>query len=331
MESRRKGLRYLNEVTYEAQQEQHLKGLLSNGTVPNVPKLWEGSASTNNNNGNNGGTKWQGVKTSNALRASQRMESSQQSSPSEIMIHWGAAKGDSVSFFSLEFAGPSTGATRALKYKEIFRDPEDASPESEFRYARLIEGLLPGTSYAFRVRGFNGFGPGEYAYKIFTTRPAAPCCPRITCTASDAVTLRWVFSASFFKHMDDLKLIFQLADPDSSGGVTRDELAAVLDESGSAACSPELKSFLQKVAVKVGLDIAQGYGALFDFIEEDDNGTISWEEFESFFMSAGWATSTSVAGSVRASMNSFVTTAAENRSKTSDATSGRCRTCLINY
>ena len=67
------------------------------------------------------------------------------------------------------------------------------------------------------------------------------------------------------------------------------------------------------------------------FIEEDDNGTISWEEFESFFMSAGWATSTSVAGSVRASMNSFVTTAAENRSKTSDATSGRCRTCLINY
>jgi hypothetical protein len=88
----------------------------------------------------------------------------------EIMVHWGATPGNSVSFFSLEMSGPVGLGHPDRKYREIFRDPEDASPDSEFRYSHLIEGLLAGTSYPFRVRGFNGFGPSEYSYKVFTTR-----------------------------------------------------------------------------------------------------------------------------------------------------------------
>jgi hypothetical protein len=319
LENRRKGLRFLSEVTLDAQQEQHLKTLLANGTVPGVPKLWEGAVGTETSSST---AKWQGTVRGSTSRGVR--DSSEQASPSEIMLHWGAVKGDSVSFFSLEFAGPAMGTTRTLKYREIFRDPEDASPESEFRYARLIEGLSPGTTYAFRIRGFNGFGPGEYTYKTFTTRPAAPACPRITSLASDAVTLRWVFSDSFFKHIEELKRIFQQADADQSGAVSREELIAALGDTGPGSCSAELKAFLTKVAQKVGLEVGLGYGALFDMMEGDDDGTISWTEFESFFMSAGWAQSGSVSGSVRGSVHSFHTSATPTKTKASDAPSGTC-------
>jgi hypothetical protein len=46
IESRRKGLKFLLDITKEAQQEQYLKGLLANGSVPDAPKLWEGVAPT---------------------------------------------------------------------------------------------------------------------------------------------------------------------------------------------------------------------------------------------------------------------------------------------
>jgi hypothetical protein len=35
------------------------------------------------------------------------------------------------------------------KYKEIFRDPEDAHPDSNFRYSHHVEDLLPGKSFIY--------------------------------------------------------------------------------------------------------------------------------------------------------------------------------------
>ena len=40
--------------------------------------------------------------------------------------------------------------------------------------------LQPGTSHLFRIRAFNGFGHGEYTYKILTTTPSQLPCPRTT-------------------------------------------------------------------------------------------------------------------------------------------------------
>jgi hypothetical protein len=37
------------------------------------------------------------------------------------------------------------------------------------------------------------------------------------------------------------------------------------------------------IATNIGLDISQGYAALFDQIENDDDGGLQWEEFERFF------------------------------------------------
>ena len=324
IEDRKIGLRYLNKITKEAQQEEYLKGLLANGTVPNAPKLWEGSANVNSssvidgekndensnwgNNTNNLGISKGG---SNTMKKSLTLRNSKDdinlssylASPTQLMIHWGALKGDAVSFFSLEFAGVTGTTTKYLKYKEIFRDPEDAGPESVFKYSRLIEGLLPGTSYAFRVRSFNGFGPGEYTYKVFTTRPAAPSCPVILSISSESVKLRWLFSLSFFKHINELKILFTDADIDNSGTVNREELTEIFNDGNSH--SKELKIFLTKIAMKIGLDVVQGYGALFDMIEGDDDGTLTWKEFESFFMSAGWAANDSIVNSVRDSVTSL--------------------------
>jgi hypothetical protein len=80
------------------------------------------------------------------------------------------------------------------KYTEMFRDPEDADPDKTFSFAYSVGQLSPGTSYRFRIRAFNGYGPSEYTYKTFTTRTEAPLKPRVIRVAYDSVTLRWMFS-----------------------------------------------------------------------------------------------------------------------------------------
>ena len=115
MDNRRKGLRFLNSITYQAQQEGHLRELLANGTVPNAPKLWEGSAESENSNTATATAKWQGTLRASGtikgfsnsyLSSSSRVnDNSEFASPTEIMLHWGPFKEDTVSFFSLEFAG----------------------------------------------------------------------------------------------------------------------------------------------------------------------------------------------------------------------------------
>ena len=216
-------------------------------------------------------------------------------------------KNDLVSFFGLECSGP-TGGARDAKYVEIFRDPKDADPHSTFSFTHVIENLQPGVSYAFRIRAFNGFGPGDYTYRVFTTRTLAPPTPRIIRISADSVTLRWSFSNSFVKRLDELRRLFKDLDNDNSGNISRDELASALSE--KAATSPDLRSFLDKKAASLGLDLYHGFGPLFDAIEGNESGEISWDEFEAFFLAAGWATGSQSIGlaasvqSVRASQHS---------------------------
>ena len=154
-----------------------------------------------------------------------------------------------MSFFTLECGGPAGGSS--AKYREIYRDPADANPGSIFTFNYRVSGLLPGTTYTFRIRGVNGYGPGEFVYKTFTTYPSAPPVPRIIKVTSSAVMLRWIFSAFFLKRQADLKKLFSLVDSDRSGSVSREELAAVLDEKCSSV--PELKAFLDKAKAKFGV------------------------------------------------------------------------------
>ena len=281
---RKVGIKFLFDLTKDKREEEHIKTLLSNGNPPQPPKLW--------------------VFTPNANDEAEL-------DTQVLVLNWAPMKGDLVSFYSVECSGPSSG-TRNDRYIEIKRDPSDARPESKIEFNCIFSSwndapLVAGTTYNFRIRGFNGFGPGDYTYKSFTTLPAAPPTPRVTKLSSDSVTIRWTFSESFFKRIEDLRKIFVVADTDKSGAVGKEELAAILDDKASS--SNDLRLFLKKVATSIGLDVSQGYAALFDMVESNDDDCLTWEEFESFFMSAGWGVgasgqlNASVAGSVKGSLN----------------------------
>ncbi len=70
------------------------------------------------------------------------------------------------------------------------------------------------------------------------------------------------------------------------GKVSREELAASLDDRASKTSA--LRAFLDKIASSQGVELSHGYGALFDMIEGDDDGGLSWSEFEAFFLAIGW-------------------------------------------
>lgn len=79
---------------------------------------------------------------------------------------------------------------RENMFREIYRDPPVAT--ESFHYRTWVRGLRPGRSYSFRIRAFNGFGPGPYNWEVFTTRPAQPERPKVVGRAPRSVTLRWM-------------------------------------------------------------------------------------------------------------------------------------------
>lgn len=291
---RRDGLKYLMEITKDARKEEALKAMLANGVPPKAPKFWIETS---------GGLQVRGKKRI----ISRNLDDLDEDDPTgshELQLYWAPQKDDLVSFFSIEFGG-QVGVAKIAdnQYKEIYRDPIDADPEKTFSFTHMVRNLQPGTSYYFRIRAFNGFGPGDFSYKTFTTKPVAPEFPRVLKLSSNSVSFRWTFSKGFFRRMEELKEIFVLADRDGCGQISREELAAFLDERASS--SVELKTFIGKVANSLGIDLSQGYGTLFDMIEGDDDGGLSWEEFESFFLNSGWGNMKSVAHgsqSLRSSM-----------------------------
>ncbi|CAN0578950.1 unnamed protein product, partial [Ectocarpus sp. 12 AP-2014] len=75
-------------------------------------------------------------------------------------------------------------------HREICRDPPDADGDPQYQQF-WVRGLRPNTRYGFRVRAFNGFGPGPYAHGCFATRPCRPAAPVAVKLAPTEVTLQW--------------------------------------------------------------------------------------------------------------------------------------------
>jgi hypothetical protein len=80
-------------------------GLLANGTPPEAPRLWEGAV----------GGEGPAVRGSKKGSLMSSRDGGLQASSTGVMVQWGPVKGDSVSFFSLEFAG-ATGRICAYIY-----------------------------------------------------------------------------------------------------------------------------------------------------------------------------------------------------------------------
>lgn len=121
----------------------------------------------------------------------------------------------------------------------------------------------------------------------------------------DSVSLRWIFSSTFLHQLQQLKKIFDLADTDRSGMVSREELIAIFADQASSTLT-DLMSMIRKVLIKKGVNpdqvsfsflyssrgyphnrSRQGITGIFDLIETDDDNAISWQEFEKFFVAGG--------------------------------------------
>ena len=258
---RRQALKVLSNMTKDARQEVQLLALMRDGQPPTAPIFWQATV-TDVDVGDE----------EDALTTC-------------ILLRWKPqnAETDLVSFYSVEYSGAITLNSKGdRKYAEVYRDPVDAGLDSEFTLSHVMPDLTPGVSYGFRIRAFNGFGPGPFAYGVFTCRPGAPSLPKIMKVSSSSVTLRWVFSHNFLYQMEQLKKLFELADSDGSNCISREELLAIFHDHESS--NPELFGMLRKVLAKKGLDPRDGVEGLFDHIEGDDDGGISWDEFESFLV-----------------------------------------------
>lgn len=141
------------------------------------------------------------------------------------------------------------------KYKEIVRDPLDADPDAEFAFTFVVSKLEPSLSYAFRIRAFNGYGPGQFTYKVFSCLPSKPPVPRLICATPTSLTIQYEFNKLFMQRMKELREIFDEIDRNNSGTVTRNELTDVMDEKISNY--PHLRVLMTKIAVKEGMDPSQ--------------------------------------------------------------------------
>lgn len=292
---RKEGLRALSNKTRGAREEEMLKAMLKDGKPPSAPSFWCANLDDEDVYDN---------EDENALTT-------------QILLRWEPSKQDLVSFFSLETSGIVGRVTSEGKFKEIFRDPENAD-NIEFELKYTVNNLQPCTTYLFRIRGFNGFGPGDFTYGKFTTRALAPQQPKIMKLTPFSVTLQWLFSEDYNHKIEELRLIFDYADKDKSGVVSRLELAEVLDsiEEKAAAAYDDggnnrrfgtnrgqmiasfdqqemdhVNTLLAKLKKIAGVGPQESFGVLFDRIETDDDNELSFDEFQNFFLSHGWASS----------------------------------------
>jgi Ca2+-binding EF-hand superfamily protein len=176
-----------------------------------------------------------------------------------------------------------TTSFRQNEFKEVYRDPKDFQDNNgEPRYHYVVTGLSPNTKYLFRIRALNGFGASGYTFGYFYTCPAVPPAPMPVKVTANSIHLAWETSKYYEKQLKELRELFDEADVDGNGCISRDEFMEEIERR-----KPRLMEFLQKITVtkETGDEKKIVPLSIFDAIETDDNESISWEEFMRFFHS----------------------------------------------
>ncbi|GMI03649.1 hypothetical protein TrVE_jg3561 [Triparma verrucosa] len=188
-----------------------------------------------------------------------------------LPIKWNAQEGSLVAFFSLEMSGAlGTKEQQNNEFREIFRDPPDADREPEFKFWK--DRLQPNTTYSFRIRAFNGFGPGPYVRKDFTTQPIAPPTPVLVKAGANAVTIKWKFGSKTNQHFATLKKIFNTLKSDVDvAPLPRVDLLLHLEKK-----YPETLLFLRSAIIN------KDNISVFDAMESHDDENIYYGEIERY-------------------------------------------------
>jgi len=263
---RKKALRTLVDLGRVRRDEVELQKLLEKGQPPAAPVFWSA-----------------GPSDAEVVACGDPLEES-------LLLCWDAAPKSFVAFFSVEMSGPrGSKEQRENVFQEICRDPDCA--KGTFRYQTWVRNLEPGTSYTFRVRAFNGFGPGPYSWESFTTRPRRPNRPLVASKTQNSVSLRWgdddaerwlrVIETSLASELPDL-----FATSTSGGnGVAAARapgplLLQALERSGAHGALEWL------AATKRGRGVGDSSLSLLDVLDSDRGEGVSWPALKSLLLGA---------------------------------------------
>ncbi|KAF0689453.1 Aste57867_19105 [Aphanomyces stellatus] len=187
-----------------------------------------------------------------------------------------------AAFYILETSGAEGSSTyKQNVFRELVRDPQDFHDnQGEPRYHFVMTGLAPNTKYALRLRALNAFGAGPYTFGYFTTVPTAPPAPMATKVTWNSIHLSWNSSIWYETQLKELRQVFDEADTDHNGEISRDEFVEEIEKR-----KPRILDFLQKTTVATS-DTTGVPLNMFDAIETNDSNTISWNEFVALFQSS---------------------------------------------
>ena len=213
---RRAALDALLGLSEDARCEERLRVALCEGVPPGIPDLWAATPKELEN---------EGVPVDALL--------------TRLVLRWrptsqGIGKSGPVAFFSLEFSGAlGSRAQRENRFTEIARDPPSARDDA-FAFQHVVSGLEPNTTYVFRLRAFNSFGPGPYTWQQLTTPPMRPMQPMPIKVGPRGVLLRWKIPEALEQRAAELKRSFyQAAEDDTAAIEIASKLRAIY------AASPE--------------------------------------------------------------------------------------------
>ena len=189
----------------------------------------------------------------------------------KLRLCWSAQPGSFVAFFTLEISGAlGSRAQQNNEFREIFRDPPDATYEADFGY--WVEDLEPNTTYTFRLRAFNGFGAGPYVRGEFTTLPCPPARPVMISISTNSLTLRWKFGEKNAANFSSLRRLIEKEGEENARGATRFEFMLALEGK-----NVDLLGFLKSTIIN-GL----GGISIYDAIESSDDDYLTAAEIDRY-------------------------------------------------
>ena len=247
---RKNSLRILMNMSRSRRDEAELQNLLEKGEPPAAPVFYAADPSD--------------PRVDNSLENS-------------LLLCWEPAPNSLVAFYSIEMSGPQgSREQRENTFTEIWRDPNSAQDKFEYQYK--VPNLQPGTSYFFRIRAFNGFGPGPYNWEKFTTRPSRPNQPVVVYRSPNTVTLRWAGNDELDKHLQILDTAFD-EELRSGQRITRDQLVDALQRRARSTFE-----FLDTTKTVAGLS-GEHFGSavsILDAIDVNDGKDVSWKEIRDY-------------------------------------------------